>query len=470
MRFLSYYWLKSPWTLVYMLQQTEYRPKKFLIWILALPNLLQVQKRGKLDLTARARLMLAVAYVSWSAAFIAGVFISLANGSWLYMLIGILAPDASILALFITSIILQKIVVIPTQSREIVAARKKLDNMQAVRIAVLGSYGKTSMKEILGSVLAQCKKVAATPGNKNVLISHARWVNKELSGHEEVLIFEYGESEPGDIARLAEFSRPDMAIITGLAPAHLDGYPSLQAIADDLAAIANFTPTEKVFINQNTAGLLKQKIPGKFYSEQGINNWSISDVKVDFFGTSFTMASGNDRLELHTGLIGEHQIGPICAAVTIANELGLSRHQVTEGVAATHPYEHRMQPRQLGGAWIIDDTYNGNIEGMRAGLRLLQSLPGKRKIYITPGLVEQGSETERVHKELGTLIAQASPDRVVLMQNSVTEFIRSGLNEGNYKGEVATEADPLNFYTNIEHFLAAGDVVMMQNDWPDSYK
>jgi UDP-N-acetylmuramoyl-tripeptide--D-alanyl-D-alanine ligase len=123
----------------------------------------------------------------------------------------------------------------------------------------------------------------------------------------------------------------------------------------------------------------------------------------------------------------------------------------------------------MGGAWVIDDTYNGNIEGVRAGLQLLKELPAKRKMYVTPGLVDQGAETERVHLELGRLIAEAAPDMVVLMKNSVADFIQIGLQEGSFEGELRIEENPLKFYTNIAHITAAGDVVLMQNDWTDNY-
>lgn len=128
-----------------------------------------------------------------------------------------------------------------------------------------------------------------------------------------------------------------------------------------------------------------------------------------------------------------------------------------------------MQPYQLNDAWVIDDTYNGNIEGIRAGTELLAALPAKRKLYVTPGLVDQGRETENVHRQMGELIAAANPNVVVLMQNSVTKFIRSGLEAGKFKNELRLESNPLNFYTNLNHFVAAGDVVLMQNDWPDNY-
>jgi UDP-N-acetylmuramoyl-tripeptide--D-alanyl-D-alanine ligase len=133
------------------------------------------------------------------------------------------------------------------------------------------------------------------------------------------------------------------------------------------------------------------------------------------------------------------------------------------------PFEHRMQPRNVSGATVIDDTYNGNIDGMQAGLRMLKDMPGSRKIYVTPGLVDQGKETKRVHRDLGVSIAKVKPHIVVLMHNSVTKYIVGGMRAEGYKGELRVENDPLKFYTNLDNFIAAGDVVLLQNDWTDNY-
>ncbi|HUP26347.1 MAG TPA: UDP-N-acetylmuramoyl-tripeptide--D-alanyl-D-alanine ligase [Candidatus Limnocylindrales bacterium] len=469
MRVLSYFWIKAPWTLVYMLQQAEYNPWKFISWVKTVPHLSRIRQRGQLVLTGRVRLMLLISYGSWLMMLVGGIALAIASHNPVPLVLSVLAPMVCVMALFLSTILLQKFVVAPAEHKEALDAQKKLTGMHARRIAVLGSYGKTTMKELLLTVLSEGKKVAATPGNKNVLISHARWVKNTLKGDEEVLIFEYGESKPGDILELGEFSRPDIAVITGLAPAHMDGYPSLDAIADDLASIKEVVKSENLYINGNSE-LLRAKVSGNFYDQKGIGNFVVGDVRTDFMSTSFSLDIGGKKLHLYTGLLGAHQIGPLCAVVAIALALGLNEKQIINGVAATMPYEHRMQARNLHGAWIVDDTYNGNIEGMRAGLELLKSLPAKRKIYVTPGLVDQGAETEPVHVELGKLIAAAKPDRVVLMKNSVTEHIRNGLNEAGYTGEVTIEVNPLDYYTNLEHYLAAGDVAMLQNDWPDSYR
>jgi UDP-N-acetylmuramyl pentapeptide synthase len=93
----------------------------------------------------------------------------------------------------------------------------------------------------------------------------------------------------------------------------------------------------------------------------------------------------------------------------------------------------------------------------------------KRKWYVTPGLVDQGEENERVHTELGKSIAEAQPDVVVLMENSARPIIEKSMIVNNFKGELKVETDPLQFYTNIEHVIASGDLVLLQNDWTDNY-
>lgn len=468
-RIIGHISYEAPRIFVYMLQQFEYDSRKFFMWWLAFPDLYAAQKRGKLTPTVRARGLLLIAYGVWLLFAVTGLGGAAYTGNPLFIIPALLASSASAISLAALSSVFDVLLVKPRQNAEINKAKARLHNQRAERIAVIGSYGKTSMKEMLATVLSECKEVKATPGNKNVLISHARWVNRTVRGNEDILIFEYGEAGPGDIAKLAGFSSPTIAVVTGLAPAHLDAYPSLEAVADDFAAISDAVDQESVYVHDDSA-LLMSKVRGLTYDQHGLGDWKVSKVSVDFSGTSFRLGNGKRILSLKSGLVGRHHIGPLCAVVDIAVRLGLSDEQIKAGVAATSPYEHRMQPRELHGAWLIDDTYNGNIEGMRAGLRLLDELPGKRKIYVTPGLVDQGVETEKVHIALGEMIAGASPDKIVLMQNSVTSYIRAGLDNGAYTGEVIIQPDPLAFYSNIEHFVVGGDVILMQNDWPDSYQ
>lgn len=469
MRFLAYFLPIAPLRFVYMLQQVEYDSFKFADWVDGAPNLLKVQTRQALDLTSRAKITVLVAYLLWLVPLAVGLGGAMYYQKPLWLVVGAFAPLFCAVGLFLFNGFFGQLVVEPTQKREIALATTKLKKIPGTRIAVIGSYGKTTMKDLLSTVLAEGKRVRATPGNKNVLISHARWVTKDVTGNEEALIFEYGEAEPGDILKLAAFSSPDIAIITGLAPAHMDGYGSLDAIGQDFASISNFVSAQSTFINSESPELVSRLKDGVLYNKKSINDWKISAIKSSLGGISFSMTSGKRTLSLKSGLLGAHNVGPLATVVAIAAHLGLTDDQITSGVAKTKPFEHRMQPYELAGATIIDDTYNGNLEGAKAGLELLKTLPAKRKIYVTPGLVEQGDLTKTVHRKLGGLIAAAKPGKVVLMHNSTTPYILAGLEAAKFEGEVNVESVPLDFYTNLEHFVAAGDVVLMQNDWTDNY-
>ena len=474
--FLSLYYWKYPFFIVYMLQNTEYRLVPYLKWYWQTLHFERVMYRRKLELTVPARLLLLALY--------SGMLFQIGVGVWLLsrgisgeitggvefglaMIIGYPVVWAHLVALPLE---LGRLLIIkPKQWVMIQNSRMIFTSFKGAKIAIAGSYGKTSMKELLFTVLSEGKKVAATPANKNVAVSHAYFARK-LKHDEDILLIEYGEGQPGDVARFASITQPTHAVITGLAPAHLDKYHSLQAAGQDIFSVSKVVPAEKTFVNSESPDALPFVATGQqLYSEKGVLGWRVSAVKVDLEGTRFTMQKGKDKLVLHSALLGRHQVGPVTLAAAMAHEFGLSKAQIKAGVAATKPFEHRMEPYQLGGAWVIDDTYNGNIDGIRAGTRLLAELEAKRKIYVTPGLVDQGRESAKIHEEMGRLIAEAMPNVVVLMQHSVTKYIQKGLKAAGYKGELLLENDPLNFYQNLQLFVANGDLIMLQNDWPDNY-
>ncbi len=450
MRLLSYFWPKAPIHLVYMLQQVEYDPRKFFDWAARFPDLRHVMRRKTLVMTRKTKLLVAYTYILTIVYIFVNIQISLAYSIWelLYLL---LLPIWLIFMLYVSVLITWSLLEKPRRGKQIKAAEKTFATHPATKIAIAGSYGKTTVKELLTIILSQGKKVAATPGNKNVPISHAHWA-ATLDGDEDVLIIEYGEGAPGDIARFADMTHPDIGIITGLAPNHLDGYKTLQAVQDDLYSLGNYVPQDQLYL----------------FSDYNIR--PVIEPKISIIGMEFGVKLGGKVVDFETALVGRHLLGSLSLCITLADKLGLSVEQIKAGVAATKPFEHRMQPRAMHGAWIIDDTYNGSLEGFRAGLELLAELPATRKIYVTPGLVDQGEETERVHTEIGQLIAKAKPDRVVLMQNSVTEFIKAGMTKAGFNRELIIESNPLQFYTNLDQTLAAGDLILMQNDWTDNYQ
>jgi UDP-N-acetylmuramoyl-tripeptide--D-alanyl-D-alanine ligase len=459
-----------------MLQSTEYRTKDYFSWLLRTKDFSKVTNRRSLEQTKAAKGLLLGIYGGILLQILVGVYLiclgskhSLAGGIPFGIALMLSYPLVWPFLLIVPLELGRAFVVEPAKEKAITKSKKQFAGHKAIKIAVAGSYGKTTMKELLNTVLSQGLKVAATPANKNVSSSHAKFASK-LYGDEDVLIIEYGEGEPGDIEKFVNITKPTHGIITGLSPAHLDQYKTLEAAGKDIFTLGEYLKGKNVYVNgdsHETSPFIKKDY--EVFNHDKALGWEISGIKADYEGTGFVMKKGEQSLKLRSQLIGKHQVGFLAFVAAFALSLGLSEEQVIEGIARTKPFEHRMQPYKLAGAWIIDDTYNGNLEGIRAGTWLLKDLDAKRKLYVTPGLVDQGEETERVHIEIGKLIARSKPDVVVLMKNSVTGFIEKGIHEEKFSGQLLIQDNPLDFYSNLSHFVATGDLVVMQNDWTDNY-
>jgi UDP-N-acetylmuramoyl-tripeptide--D-alanyl-D-alanine ligase len=459
-----------------MLQSSEYKVSAYLKWVQRTKNFSSVTQRRVLDRTKAARLLLAAIYIGIFIQLVFGLLL-IYYGAWHHLSGGVAFGVAVIISypivwayLLVLPLVLgRELVDAPSEKKAIRQSVTQFSKHPGVKIAVAGSYGKTSMKEMLNTVLSQGLKVTATPANKNVSKSHAQFA-KKLKGDEDVLIIEYGEGAPGDVERFAKITQPTYAVITGLAPAHLDQYKTLAAAGKDIFSLAAYLHGKNVYVNNDSADVkpfLKKSY--SLFDNSGALGWKTSNIQTSLNGTSFHLNKGKKSLHLHSDLIGKHYVGYLSLVSALGLQFGLTDKQVIDGVGQTKPFEHRMQPYQLSGAWIIDDTYNGNLEGIAAGTQLLKDIPANRKVYVTPGLVDQGDETERVHLQVGKLIADAQPDLVVLMRNSVTQYIEKGLKQGKYSGKLQIENNPLEFYTNLSHFVASGDLVVMQNDWTDNY-
>ena len=473
-RYLSVY----PRALLYMLQDTEYRLDRYAKWFLRTNDFTKVMKRRTLEITPKIRLLQLVLWGIW-ALIITAVAVFVAAGylthSYVLGLIAIILVAllpyilafGIVVPLLVGALVIQK----PKERAMIERARAIFKENTATRIAIAGSFGKTTMKEILKTVLAEGKNVAATPGNMNTAIGISRYASK-LIGDEDVLIIELGEEHVGDVKLLAELSRPTMGIITGINEAHLVSFKTLDQTVATVFELVDYVGKKAVVYKNGESQLVVDNTSSSdpyVFTEKGVAGWKVTKPQTSLEGTHFVATHGSVVIHAHTKLLGLHTIGMTVTAIVIAHDLGLSATQIEAGLGKVEPFEHRMQPRHLHEAWIIDDTYNGNSQGVQAGLELLGGLTAKRKIYVTPGLVEQGSSTQDVHELIGQQAARVA-DVVVLMRNSVTDYIEKGLTDSGFKGKLMIIDDPLEFYTNLDQFVAAGDVVLMQNDWTDNYK
>jgi len=477
---MKYYWTRFltsyPKTLTYMLQSSDYKIEDYHKWLARSGDFRKIAKRRELNYTNKAKLILlalrlvavvfylfSILVVSYSI-YTSNALAAVLGGALLVICPLIIAYIVA-LPLWVGEILIQK----PKQKKLIAEASQILANHPGLKIAIAGSYGKTTAKEILKTVLSAGRKVAATPGNMNTPIGISRFA-KTLTGKEEILIIELGEGKIGDVRELCELAHPDIGVITGINEAHLESFGTIENTVSTIFEIQDYLVDKPIYKNKESelvAGRI-QEGDQLAYSRDGVNGWKIHKVDIGINGVTFEVKKGSENIIAYTGLLGRHNLGILAAAISIADSLGFSPAQIASGLEETEPFEHRMHPKLMDGAWIIDDTYNGNSEGVKAGLALLEEIDAKRRIYITPGLVEQGEKNQEVHENIGRQIAEVA-DVVVLMKNSVTDYIKKGLDDGGFAGQLMIVDDPLDFYKNLDKFVASGDVVLMQNDWTDNY-
>jgi UDP-N-acetylmuramoyl-tripeptide--D-alanyl-D-alanine ligase len=471
---LSRYHLCYPRSLIYMLQASEYNIRDYLTWYHQTRDFTHIEKRKQLEMTLKAKVLLGLAWLTLIFWTIAIMWYVSSTGSDVPLVVGaiivILSPFYLPYLIFIPLLII-KIIQKPVECWIINQAQQKLKNHKAIKIGIAGSFGKTTMREILKTVLSEGKKVAAPKHNFNTPLGISQFV-KTLTGDEDILIFEFGEYYPGDVKKLCELTQPDMGIITGINEAHLQKFKSLKRTVKTIYELADYLDNKPLYVNGENELARKNSGPNHIiYNHKQAGDWLVENPQTGLNGISFSLVNKNERLELQSALLGLHQIGPLAATINIAKICGLSFNQIVEGVRKTKPFEHRLE-HKIGndGVITLDDSYNGNPDGVRAAIKFLESLQGYRRFYVTPGLVEMGNKTEEIHKQIGYRLAQAKIENVVLIKNSVTPFIEQGLNEEKYAGKILWFDDALLAFAALPHLTAKGDIVLLQNDWPDQYQ
>ncbi|MGI6612701.1 MAG: Mur ligase family protein [Candidatus Nanosyncoccaceae bacterium] len=458
-------------SLIYMLQASEYKISEYLPWLKRVRDFRSVEKRKQLDRTLKAILLLVLGWVLWLTLIALGIWLAVSQLSALRLLglvVILLSPFILSYGIILPLLAVQ-LIQKPIEISIINQSRQSLSEHKALKIAIAGSFGKTSMREILKTVLSEGKKVAAPPHSYNTPLGISAFV-KTLKGDEEIIVFELGEYYPGDVKKLCEIVNPDMGVITGVNDAHLEKFKTLDATMQTIFELADFLGDKPVYVNGESELAKKAAQDGHIiYDQSGVGEWKVQKPHSDLSGTSFVLKKAKKAIKLKSQLLGLHQVGPLAVAAAIAESLGLTTKQIEQGVVKTKPFDHRLELKtDESGVVILDDSYNGNPDGVRAVITFLASLKGRR-FYVTPGLVEMGKNTEKVHIEIGRQLAKAKIEKVVLIRNSVTGYIERGLKDSDYRGDVIWFDDALDAFNALPQMTVKGDIILIQNDWTDQY-
>ncbi len=343
---------------------------------------------------------------------------------------------------YMVSSLIEKMLFLGFQKR----AEKKLESMpNMVVVGVTASYGKTSIKNYIAHLLKAKYRVYATPRSVNTFGGVLKDINDDLPSDTEVYVVEMGARGEGDIKEITKFVNPHFVIVGKIGPAHIEYFKSLEKIRNTKMEILSSERLKEAWVH-DSAKLSPIKHIHSFGKE-------IHDIRATLDGLDFKM----DDKEYHANILGSFNAMNLAAAIKVAKALDVDEESIKKQLNSLEPTPHRLQRIDAGGKVIIDDSFNGNIDGMMEGFTLASTYEG-RKVLITPGLVE-------VDEESNVQVAKRANEVFDLV------VVTGDLNYEIFKKHV--DADKLLKLESKERMQAmlvehtkAGDLILFANDAP----
>jgi len=359
-------------------------------------------------------------------------------------------------------------------------AHAKLLELKPFTIGITGSFGKTSTKHILAHVLSQFAPTLATPGSINTPMGIARVVRETLSPHHKYFVCEMGAYGPGSIKALCDLAPPDAAVLINVGHAHYERYKSLDAVARAKCELP------EAAVNNTGWAVMGSDTLDYDYTRQFIDSnrdrvmlvggrvaddLRIVDIGQSVEGITATVDFRGGLYKLSSPLFGLHHAGNMALAFAVACRIGMEPSLVIAALKTVPQIRHRLEViHQSSGAIVIDDAYNSNPAGFSAALSTLTLLgKNRRRILISPGMIELGAAHATEHARIG---AQAAQDCDVFLPVSpirITAMVEAFRANAPHKLVVpcATFAQAQAWLgDNMRH----DDIVLLENDLPDLYE
>jgi UDP-N-acetylmuramoyl-tripeptide--D-alanyl-D-alanine ligase len=338
------------------------------------------------------------------------------------------------------------------------------DTLNLRVIAITGSNGKTSTKDLTAAVLAQKFCVQKTAGNLNNHLGVPLTL-LNVSPQDEVAVVEIGMNHPGEIAPLAALARPEAAIITNIGVAHIEYMGSREAIAQEKGALAEAVPLDGTVIlnaDDDMTPSIAARCRAKILTA-GITGGEVraTDLRTLSDGMEFTLSHAGQSVRATLPVLGEHMVRNAALACAAGIALGLTLEECAKGLRSLELSKGRLQQKQLGGFTVLDDSYNANPDSMVAGLATLASLPGSgRRIAVLGRMGELGGEAERGHRRVGNAAGDYKIAGLIAVGEQANWIAEAARTSG--VEHVVHVPDTASAVAALRDFGRAGDVVLVK--------
>ncbi|MCL2736691.1 MAG: UDP-N-acetylmuramoyl-tripeptide--D-alanyl-D-alanine ligase [Propionibacteriaceae bacterium] len=352
------------------------------------------------------------------------------------------------------------------------AKRLLASHPRLIRIGITGSYGKTSVKYYLATLLKGHFNVLMTPESYNTPMGITKTIRAELRATHEVFVCEMGAERIGEIAADCDLVDPQIGVITAIGEQHLVTFGSQAAILQTKMELAQAVRGKGMLYLNGDNEILRANQPDQDRQLYGLRTDSDTyayDVDVHSSGTTFSLSHKGSRITgLSTPLIGTHAILNVAGAAAVALDLGVTPDELRAQLKKLAPAPHRLAMSRSGGVTIIDDAYNSNPAGAKAALDTLMLFDATR-ILITPGMVELGERQDALNEAFGAQAAVC--DHVFLVGAKQTRPIAKGLLDTGYDPAKLTVVEDVKDALARAHALPSpGEkVILLENDLPDNY-
>ncbi|HEY5042076.1 MAG TPA: UDP-N-acetylmuramoyl-tripeptide--D-alanyl-D-alanine ligase [Verrucomicrobiae bacterium] len=334
-------------------------------------------------------------------------------------------------------------------------------------IAVGGSNGKTTVKELLASVLRQKFSTLWSEASFNNDIGVPTTLLRLEKTH-QAAVLEAGTNHPGELAPLVKMIGPKFGVITNIGREHLEFFGDVAGVAREEGVLAKLLPLDgMLFLNgdnewtEQIASRTKAKVVRVGFGEQ--NDWRANKVRLDKNGVTFQVAAPKEDFcgEYRVNLLGRHQAVNALFAIVVGETFGLGRAEIQRGLAECQPPKMRMQFWEANGVRVLDDAYNANADSTMAALETLCGLPLQgRRVAVLGDMAELGAHSAAAHAEVGKFAAELKIGQLFTVGTASAVTAQAARDAGLTR--VIEFADVEAAVRVVKNFLKPGDVVLLK--------